>query len=113
VARLGDALFLISAGVRANAVAPRMKRRFADDTHPQKGGTGKDDEMRDVPGSCAAPDDSPKPPKPLKPMRGAFPTPKPEIEQAEPYIPEPDEEGDQEGKPDQPDAGEAEEETEG
>lgn len=48
-------------------------------------------------------------------MRGAFPTPKPEIEQAEPYIPESDEEGDQEGKPDQPTdaAEEAEEETEG
>jgi len=72
--------------------------------------------MSNVPDSSATPDDSPKPPKPLKPMRGAFPTPKTEIEQAEPYIPESNEEGDQEGKPDQPmdvdDEAEAEAETE-
>ena len=58
--------------------------------------------MTNMSDSGAAPDDSPKPARPLKPKRGAFPTPKSEIEKAEPYIPETDEEGDQEGKPDLP-----------
>jgi hypothetical protein len=92
-----------------------MGRRFADDASSAKRGETGTNEMSNVPDSNATPDDSPKRPKLLKPMRGAFPTPKPEIEQAEPYIPESDQEGDQEGEPDRPTDGdeEAEEETEG
>jgi hypothetical protein len=52
--------------------------------------------------SSTSPGDSPKPANPVKHKRGAFPTPKPEIEKAKPYIPETDEEGDQEGKSDLP-----------
>ncbi len=58
--------------------------------------------MTNMSDSSAAPGDSPKPVKPLKPKRGAFPTPKSEIEKAKPYIPETDEEDDQEGKSDLP-----------
>jgi hypothetical protein len=58
--------------------------------------------MTNMSDSSAAPDDSPKPAEPLTPKRGAFPTPKSEIDKAKPYIPETDEEGDQEGKSDQP-----------
>ena len=44
-----------------------------------------------------------KPPTPKRPKRGAFPTPKSEIEKAKPYIPDMSEEGDcPEGNPDQP-----------
>ena len=53
------------------------------------------------------PDESPgNPPEPIKPpipKRGAFPTPKSEIEKAKPYIPDLGEEEDfPEGKPDCP-----------
>ncbi len=44
-----------------------------------------------------------KPVKPSKPKRGAFPTPKSEIEKAKPYIPDVgDEEGCPEGNGDRP-----------
>jgi hypothetical protein len=52
--------------------------------------------------SSAAPCESRKQAKPLKPKRGAFPTPKSDIEKAEPYIPETDEEGNKEGESDLP-----------
>jgi hypothetical protein len=63
--------------------------------------------MTDMSDSSAAPgeEDSPKPPKLLRPKRGAFPTPESEIEKAKSYIPETDaegEEGSREGEPDQP-----------
>jgi hypothetical protein len=43
--------------------------------------------MTNMPDSSAASGDSPKPAQPHKPKRGAFPTPKSEIDKAEPYIP--------------------------
>ena len=50
-----------------------------------------------------SPDNPPKPIKPSRPKRGAFPTPKSEIEKAKPYIPAMSEEEDYpEGNPDQP-----------
>jgi hypothetical protein len=61
--------------------------------------------MVNMSGSGETPDDSQKPIKPLiTPKRGAFPTPKSEIERATPYIPEDDndEEDDLNGKPDLP-----------
>jgi hypothetical protein len=45
----------------------------------------------------------PRPIKPSRPKRGAFPTPKSEIEEAKPYIPDmTGEEDDPEGNPGQP-----------
>ena len=34
------------------------------------------------------PDDQPQPERPIKPKRGAFPTPKSELDKAEPYVPD-------------------------
>ena len=53
-----------------------------------------DHEMTNTSDSSAAPDDSPKPINPPRPKRGAFPTPKSEIEKAKPYIPDADEKED-------------------
>lgn len=59
--------------------------------------------MTNTPDPDESPGNSPKPIKPSRPKRGAFPTPKPEIEKAEPYIPDMGEEEDYpEGNPDQP-----------
>ncbi len=58
--------------------------------------------MTDRSDSSGPPDDSSKPVEPPTPKRGAFPTPKSEIEKAKPYIPDTGEEDDQEGKPDLP-----------
>jgi hypothetical protein len=52
--------------------------------------------------SGAAPGDPQEPIKPPRPKRGAFPTPKSEIEKAKPYIPDADEEDEPEGKSDPP-----------
>jgi hypothetical protein len=50
-----------------------------------------------------APGNPPNPNNPPRPKRGAFPTPKSEIEKAKPYIPDSDEDEDgPEGKPDRP-----------
>jgi hypothetical protein len=70
---------------------------------------GGSNEMTNMSDSSGAPDDSQKPPKPLRPKRGAFPTPKSEIDKAQPYIPAPDEESDKEGKDEEDLAGESEE----
>ena len=43
--------------------------------------------MNDLPGCGAGPEEPPKQTEPSKPKRGAFPTPKSEIEKAKPYIP--------------------------
>jgi hypothetical protein len=57
------------------------------------------------------PDNPPKPIKPPGPQRGAFPTPKSEIEKAKPYIPdEGEEDNDPEEKPDRPAGADGEEE---
>jgi hypothetical protein len=46
---------------------------------------------------------SPEPPKPLRPKRGAFPTPKSDLDKAQPFIPDAgDEEGSPEESPDEP-----------
>jgi hypothetical protein len=58
--------------------------------------------MTDTSDSSAAPDDSPKPVKPPGPQRGAFPTPKSEIEKAKPYIPDIGEKDDPDRKSDLP-----------
>jgi hypothetical protein len=59
--------------------------------------------MTDIPESDEAPDDAPEPIKPAAPKRGAFPTPKAEIESAKPYIPDIGEkDDDQESKPSLP-----------
>jgi hypothetical protein len=63
----------------------------------------------------SGPDEAPRNPpnlnKPPRPKRGAFPTPKSEIEKAKPYIPDAGgDEDPQEGKPDQPTDIESEEE---
>ena len=55
--------------------------------------------MAGRPDSSAPPDDSSKPAELPTPKRGAFPTPKSEIEKAKPYIPDAGEEDDPEGKP--------------
>jgi hypothetical protein len=54
--------------------------------------------------SGATPDDDhpPKPIKPPTPKRGAFPTPKSEIERAKPYIPDNSEKDEPERKSDLP-----------
>lgn len=57
--------------------------------------------MTNVPDSAELPDNSAKPTKPRGPKRGAFPTPKSDIEKAKPYIPDTGKEEDcPEGKPD-------------
>jgi hypothetical protein len=67
--------------------------------------------MNNVSDSGESPDNPPKPVKPTRPKRGAFPTPKSEIEKAKPYIPDVgDEEGCPEGNPDRPASIEGEEE---
>lgn len=48
--------------------------------------------------SSAVPGDSQEPPAPAGPKRGAFPTPKSEIENAEPYIPDIGEKDDPDGE---------------
>jgi hypothetical protein len=53
--------------------------------------------MTDRSDSSASPDDSSKPVEAPTPKRGAFPTPKSEIEKAKPYIPDAGEEDDSEG----------------
>jgi hypothetical protein len=64
--------------------------------------------MTSNPESGTAPGDPPRPIKPITPKRGAFPTPKPEIEKATPYIPgageavDPDEKNDPETKSEPP-----------
>lgn len=75
--------------------------RFADHGSPVK----KEGllQMINESGPDEAPSNPPNPNKPPRPKRGAFPTPKSEIEKAEPYIPDAGEDEDsQEGKPDQP-----------
>jgi hypothetical protein len=67
--------------------------------------------MTNGPDPGESPDNPPKPVKPPKHKRGAFPTPKPEIEKAKPYIPDVGNgEGGPEGSPDQPASIEDEEE---
>jgi hypothetical protein len=59
--------------------------------------------MNDVPDPGESPDNPPELVKPSRPKRGAFPTPKSEIEKAKPYIPDVgDDEGWPEGDSDQP-----------
>jgi hypothetical protein len=58
--------------------------------------------MTNMPESGAAPGDPPKPNKPPTPKRGAFPTPKSEIEKAKQYIPDNGEKDDPEGNSDLP-----------
>lgn len=43
--------------------------------------------MTNAPESGKTPDDAAKSTKPRRPKRGAFPTPKSEIDKAQPYIP--------------------------
>jgi hypothetical protein len=58
------------------------------------------------------PDEPPETIKPPTPRRGAFPTPKSEIEKAKPYIPDVGEEEDcPEGNPDRPTGAEGEKES--
>jgi hypothetical protein len=67
--------------------------------------------MTDVPDPGESPDSPPEPVKPPRPKRGAFPTPRSEIERAEPYIPDVgDEEGSPESDPGRPASTEGEEE---
>jgi hypothetical protein len=67
--------------------------------------------MTDVPDSGDSPDNPPEPVKPSRPKRGAFPTPKSEIEKAKPYIPGVDDEGGcPDSDPDRPTSIEGEEE---
>lgn len=58
--------------------------------------------MTDRSDSSVPPDDSSKPAEPPTPKRGAFPTPKSEIEKAKPYIPDAGEKDNPENKPDLP-----------
>jgi hypothetical protein len=58
--------------------------------------------MTDMSESGAAPGDPSKPNKRPTPKRGAFPTPKSEIEKAKPYIPDNGEKDDPERKSDLP-----------
>jgi hypothetical protein len=65
--------------------------------------------MTNTSDSSAAPEDSPEPTEPPGPKRGAFPTPKSEIENAQPYIPDIDEKENPDGESGPPDvAGEKE-----
>jgi hypothetical protein len=59
----------------------------------------------------AAPGDSPKPVESRRPKRGAFPTPKSEIQKAKPYVPDISEKDDPEEKPDLPEDVKGESET--
>jgi hypothetical protein len=63
---------------------------------------GRLHKMTNMSESGAAPGDPPRPIKPSRPKRGAFPTPKSEIEKAKPYIPDTGEEDDPERKSDLP-----------
>jgi hypothetical protein len=54
--------------------------------------------MNEMPGSGADPGDSPRPVEPPGPKRGAFPTPRSEIEKAKPYIPDNGEKDDDPGE---------------
>jgi hypothetical protein len=54
--------------------------------------------MTNMSESGAPPSDPQKPIKPPRPKRGAFPTPKSEIEKAKPYIPDIGEEDEPEGQ---------------
>jgi hypothetical protein len=59
--------------------------------------------MANVSGPGESPDNPPKPVKPTGPKRGAFPTPRSEIEKAKPYILDVDEDEDgPEGNSDRP-----------
>jgi hypothetical protein len=58
--------------------------------------------MTNTSDSSAAPEDSQEPTEPPGPKRGAFPTPKSEIENAEPYIPDIDEKDDPDRESDLP-----------
>lgn len=65
--------------------------------------------MTNVSDPGESPGNSPKPIKPAGPKRGAFPTPKSEIEKAKPYIPDMGEKEDcPEGSPDRPTDAESE-----
>jgi hypothetical protein len=67
--------------------------------------------MTDVPGPGESPGNPQELVKPSRPKRGAFPTPKSEIEKAKPYIPgADDEEGCPDSDPDRPTSIEGEEE---
>ena len=57
--------------------------------------------MANVSGPDESPDTPSKPVKPTGPKRGAFPTPKSEIEKAEPYVPDGGEEDCRKEIPDQ------------
>ena len=71
---------------------------------PVPGGAGENRaQMTNMPEPDEAPGNPPEPIKPPKPKRGAFPTPKSEIEKAKPYIPDVgQEEYRPEGNPDRP-----------
>ena len=58
--------------------------------------------MTDVPDPGKSPENPPEQVKPPAHKRGAFPTPKSEIEKAKPYIPGSGEEEDPEGKSELP-----------
>ena len=58
--------------------------------------------MTDVPDPGESPENPPEQVKPPAHKRGAFPTPKSEIEKAKPYIPDAGEKDDPENKPDLP-----------
>jgi hypothetical protein len=58
--------------------------------------------MRNESESGAVPGEPPAPLEPPRPKRGAFPTPKSEIERAKPYIPDDDVGEHPEMKPDPP-----------
>ena len=58
--------------------------------------------MTNTSDSSAAPEDSPEPTEPPGPKRGAFPTPKSEIENAQPYVPDIDEKDESDTEPDSP-----------
>nr|BFE30433.1 hypothetical protein GCM10010200_026840 [Actinomadura rugatobispora] len=56
--------------------------------------------MTETPESGGGSDDPREPDRPLRPKRGAFPSPQSEIDRAEPYIPDGGEEDAEEGEPD-------------
>ena len=58
--------------------------------------------MTNMPESGSAPGDPSKSNKPPRPKRGAFPTPKSEIDKAKPYIPDSGQEDDPESKSEPP-----------
>jgi hypothetical protein len=60
-------------------------------------------QMANTPDPDEASGNSPESPKPPRPKRGAFPTPKSEIDKAQPFIPDAgDDEGSSEESPDEP-----------